>query len=96
MERFGKSSYLILWPLILVNVPGLGLFLYFASWDWAPRGQEGLYYEAGDSISWALLAFPFLAICTVVNFIMSPTILTRLFYYGNWGNYPVDIPKHNL
>jgi hypothetical protein len=70
--------------LIALNVPGIALFLFFASLVWAPPGQEGLYYDAGDSIGWTLLAFPFLAICTLINFIVSRSVLIRLFYYRDW------------
>jgi hypothetical protein len=70
--------------LIAVNVPGIALFLFFASWVWAPLGQQGLYYDAGDSIGWTLLAFPFLAICTLINLIISRSVLIRLFYYRDW------------
>jgi hypothetical protein len=67
-----------------MNIPGIAFFLYFASWVWAPRGQEGLYYDAGDSVSWTLLALPFLALCTLMNFILSRTVLIHLFSYRDW------------
>jgi hypothetical protein len=74
----------MLWLLLSVNASGLVLFLYFSSWVWAPHGQEGLYYEAGDSISWTLLAFPFLAICTLINLVTSPSVFVRLFFHRDW------------
>jgi hypothetical protein len=83
MTRIPRSTSLS-WALVAVNVPGIVLFLYFASWVWAPPGQEGLYYDAGDSIAWGLLAFPFLAICAIINFIMSRSVLIHLFYYLDW------------
>jgi hypothetical protein len=84
VERAHKSSNFRLWLLISANVPGLALFLYFASRVWAPRGQEGLYYEAGDSIFWGLTAFPVLAVCTLTNLIASRSALARLFLYRDW------------
>ena len=48
MDRLRKSSISVYWILLVVNIPGIALFLYFASGVWAPRGQEGLYYDAGD------------------------------------------------
>jgi hypothetical protein len=84
VDRFRKSRNFTLWLLISVNVSGLALFLYFASWVWAPRGQEGSYYEAGDSISWMLLAFPFLAICTLINLVTSRSVFVHLFLYRDW------------
>lgn len=83
MVNHNRSSWLS-WALVAVNVPGIALFLYFASWVWAPPGQEGLYYDAGDSIGWTLLAFPFLAICTLINFILSKSVLISFFYYKDW------------
>ena len=44
MDRIHNSTNLSLWLLIAVNAPGIGLFLYFASWIWVPRGQEGVAY----------------------------------------------------
>jgi len=87
MDRIHNSTNLSLWLLIAVNAPGIGLFLYFASWIWAPRGQEGLYYDAGDSISRTLLAFPFLAICTLFNIIISRSVFIGLFYYREFRQF---------
>ena len=84
MDRHRKSRTFTLWLLISANVAGLALFLYFSSWVWAPRGQEGLYYAAGDSIFWALTAFPILAICTLINLVASRSALVRLFLYRDW------------
>jgi len=84
VDRRRKSRACTLWLLISVNIAGLALFLYFASWVWAPPGQEGLYYEAGDSIFWGLTAFPCLAICTLINLIVSRSALARLFLYRDW------------
>ena len=83
VNRIRQSPWLSR-ALIAVNVPGIAIFLFFASWVWAPPGQEGLYYDAGDSIGWTLLAFPFLAICTLFNFIASRSVLIRLFYHRDW------------
>jgi hypothetical protein len=83
VNRIRQSPWLSR-ALIAVNVPGIAFFLFFASWVWAPPGQEGLYYDAGDSIGWTLLAFPFLAICTLINFIISRSVLIRIFYYRDW------------
>ena len=84
VDRFRKSRACTLWLLISVNIAGLALFLYFGSWVWAPPGQEGLYYQAGDSIFWGLTAFPCLAICTLINLIVSRSALVRLFLYRDW------------
>ncbi len=83
VNRIRQSPWLS-WALVGVNVPGVALFLYFASWVWAPPGQEGLYYDAGDSMVWGLLAFPFIAICTIIIVIVLRSVLIRLFYYRDW------------
>jgi hypothetical protein len=88
MNGAPRSTWLS-WMLIAANVAGVALFLYFASWVWAPLGQEGLYYDAGDSVAWGLLAFPFLAICSLINFIASRSVLIQLFYYRNWRPFLV-------
>jgi hypothetical protein len=83
MNPVRRSTWLS-WALVVVNVPAIGLFLYFASWIWAPRGQEGLYYDAGDSVAWGLTAFPILLVSTLTNIVMSRSIFVQLFYYKNW------------
>jgi hypothetical protein len=84
MDRFRKSRNSIFWILLVVNVPGILLFLYFASGIWTPPGQEGLYYDAGDSVAWTLTAFPLLAVSTLINLIMSRSVLIHLFSYRDW------------
>jgi hypothetical protein len=84
MDRIRKSSISVYWILLAVNIPGIALFLYFASGIWVPRGQEGLYYDAGDSVAWGLTAFPLLAVSALVNLIMSRSIFIHLFYYRDW------------
>jgi hypothetical protein len=72
------------WILVFVNLPGIAFFLYFASWVWAPPGQAGLYYDAGDSIAWTLLAFPFLLVCNLINLVLSRTVFARAVLYHDW------------
>jgi hypothetical protein len=84
MDRFRNSHVSILWTLIGVNFPGIAFFLYFCSWNWAPPGQEGLNGGPGEGVVWMLLAFPFLAVCTLINFVFSRSILIHLFLYKNW------------
>jgi hypothetical protein len=69
MDRLKKSRSKITWILLLVNIPGIIFFLHFASEVWAPLGQEGLCYDAGDSVGWTLTAFPLLAVCTLTSFL---------------------------
>jgi hypothetical protein len=89
MDRFRKSRGSVFWILLAVNIPGVVLFIYFASGVWAPRGQEGLYYDAGDSVAWTLMAFPLLAVSTLINFIVSRSVLIRLFYCRDWRLFSV-------
>jgi hypothetical protein len=84
MDRLRKSRAFALWILIVANVPGVFLFLYFASRVWAPPGQEEAYRDFAVALSWALSAFPFLAICTLINFILSRSVLIHFFYYKDW------------
>lgn len=84
MRRLINSRHSVFWILLAVNIPGIVLFIYFASGVWAPRGQEGLYYDAGDSAAWALTAFPILAASTLVNLVMSRSVSIHLFYYRDW------------
>jgi hypothetical protein len=81
MDRFRKSKNFIFWLLILVNVPGIVLYIFFASWLWIPPGQEGPYHDARGDLLWGLAVFPFLAVCTLVNFIASRSVLIHLFLY---------------
>ena len=84
MDQSPKSSKLAYWILLSVNSPTIILFIYFASGVWAPPGQEGLYYSAGDSVAWTLTAFPLLVVATLTNFTMSRSVLVNLFYYKDW------------
>jgi len=91
MDRHLKSSKITKWLLIFVNIPGIALFLYFASKIWAPAADKGLYGGPGDPIIWTFLAFPFLAICTLVNFIASRGVLIRFFYHRDWRLFALYI-----
>jgi hypothetical protein len=84
MDRFRNSNRLIEWLLAVVNVTGIALFLVSASLIWAPPEEKGLYGGPGDPIIWTFFAFPFLAICTLFNFVMSRGVLIQLFYYRDW------------
>jgi len=84
MDRIRKSRCWIFIILLAVNIPCIILFIYFASQVWAPAGQEGLYYDAWDSVAWTLTAFPLLAVSTLINFIMSRSVLIHLFSYKDW------------
>ncbi len=84
MDRIRKSKNFVLWLLILVNLPGILSYIFFASWLWVPAGQGGPFHDLRDDLLWGLLAFPFLAICTLVNFIMSRSVLIHLFLYRDF------------
>ncbi len=85
MDRRRKSPTYALWLLFSMNVAGLALYLYFASWAWAPPGQEGFGFEAGgDIVIWVLAAFPCLVIWTLINLIVSRSAITRLLLYRDW------------
>ena len=84
MDRFRKSKNFIVWLLVLVNVPGIVLYILFGSWLWIPLGQEGPYHDARGDLLWGLAVFPFLATCTLINLIMSRSILIYLFLYRDF------------
>ncbi len=67
--------------LIVTNLLSVSLYLYFASWIWAPPEEQGLYRGPGDPIIWAFLAFPWLAAGAVVNILVIPRIVNNLLYY---------------
>src|SRR6185312_8943347 len=79
MDRFRRSKNFIPWFLILVNAPGLIAYIFFASGLWIPPGQEGLPHDARGDLLWGLAVFPFLAVCTLINLIMSRPVLIHLF-----------------
>ena len=84
MDRFRKSKSFIFWLLVLVNLPGIVSYIFFASWLWIPPGQEGPYHDARGDLLWGLAVFPFFAICTLINFIMARTVLIHLFLYRDY------------
>jgi hypothetical protein len=84
MDRTRKPNNFILWLLILVNVPGILSYMFFASWFWIPQGQEGSFHDARDDLFWGLLAFPFLAVCTLVNFLTSRSVSINSLYYRDF------------
>jgi hypothetical protein len=84
MDRFRKSRPFVLWILLVANVPGVFLFVFFASRVWAPPGQEEAYRDFAVALSWTLSALPFLAICTLINFMLSRSVLIHFFYYKDW------------
>jgi hypothetical protein len=84
MCRFRKSRNFIFWLLIVVNVPGIASYIFLASWLWTPPGQEGPYHDARGELLWGVGVFPFLAICSLVNFIASRSVLIHLFLYRDY------------
>jgi hypothetical protein len=86
MDRFQKSMKFVTWKLILVNALGFPFYIYFASWTWAPRGQEGLD-GAGTAIFWGLMIFPCFAMCNIINILAIRVILINLFCYREWRQF---------
>jgi hypothetical protein len=56
-------------PWMLVNVLGVAGYLYFASWLWAPPGQQGEFGGPGDPLIYMSSAFPILAACFLLNLV---------------------------
>ena len=69
---------------IATNALGLLLYLYFASWIWAPPSEKGLYGGPGDPIIWVVFAFPFLLGFAVLNFLVFVSALVRAILYMKW------------
>ena len=71
-------------PWILFNVLGMAGYLYFASWLWAPPGQEGLLGGPGDPIIFMSSAFPILAACSLLDALWIVSIVRAAKRNGNW------------
>jgi len=69
---------------IAVNIVGIVLYLYFASRIWAPPGESGLEGGPGDPFIWVISAFPFLAVCFIVNIIWLALMLFKLRKSSAW------------
>lgn len=80
-RRSANASYA---PLYVTNAVGLSAYLYFGSFLWAPRGEEGLFGGPGDPIVWVLTVFPWLVLFSLVNVAAFRTILVRLLYLHRW------------
>jgi hypothetical protein len=63
---------------------GIITYLYFASWIWAPVGEEGLLGGPGDPIIWGSTAFPIFAVCSLMNFVWFFVALRKLRRYRIW------------
>jgi hypothetical protein len=70
--------------LILTNSVFILMFIYFASWAWAPYGEEGLLGGPGDPLIWVLSAFPILIVSFVVNLVLAILVLLRLRRGKDW------------
>lgn len=66
--------------MVVANLLGTPLFLYFSSQFWAPRGQEGLLGGPGEPILWTILALPWLAAVAFSNIAVIPRMSTELFF----------------
>jgi hypothetical protein len=77
--------------VVVTNLLVVSLYLYFASWIWAPPEDQGLYGGPGDPIIWAFLAFPCLAAGVFTNIVVIPRIANKVFYHKDlrllfvWG-----------
>lgn len=54
---------------LLANLAGFSLFVYFSSWLWVPRGQEGLLGGPGDNIIGGLTVLPVFLLFALANLI---------------------------
>ena len=70
--------------LSVLNVFCLSLYLFFASWIWAPADESGLLGGPGDPIIWTFAAFPFLMAGIVASIIIIPRIICDIFYYKDF------------
>jgi hypothetical protein len=62
---------------LVANGIALLVFLYFSSWIWAPRGEEGLLGGPGDPIIFCLTAFPVLILAVILNIVWLVVIFSR-------------------
>jgi hypothetical protein len=69
---------------LAANAVALLVFLYFCSWVWAPRGEEGLLGGPGDPIIFGLTAFPAFLVGLVINIIWLVVILFRARRVSQW------------
>ncbi|TVQ85444.1 MAG: hypothetical protein EA357_00645 [Micavibrio sp.] len=58
------------------NIFGMGLYLYFASWVWAPSGEKSFPEGAGDPVIWGSTAGLVLALYSLVNLVWLALILS--------------------
>lgn len=53
---------------VITNATGLGCYTFFCSRLWADAPAGNLYADDGpDAISWFLTAFPFMALCALID-----------------------------
>jgi hypothetical protein len=72
--------------LLIANAVGLGCYLFFCARLWADMPDGMLYADDGPSaISWFLEAFPFMAACAVLNFIVLVCAIRNVFVRKGWG-----------
>jgi len=69
---------------IYPNIIGVILYLYFASWIWAPSGEKAFSGGAGDPIIWGTTAFPIIAIFSLINLVWLALILSNISRGGKW------------
>jgi hypothetical protein len=54
---------------VTANIIGISIYLYLASWFWAPPGENGLPGGPGDPLIWTGIVFPVLLIFLIFNFV---------------------------
>ncbi len=71
---------------LLANAVGLSGYLFYFSKLWADMPDGKLYADDGaTAISWFLTAFPFMAVCAVVNLIALIGAIRNVFLDKGWA-----------
>ena len=76
-----QTNYFTYGLIIVINSTCVLFYLYFSSLTWLPAQIE---WGFGEGLSWTLTALPWLAVCSVINFILFRTVCARFFLYRRW------------
>jgi len=74
------------WFCLLANTVGLAFYLHFVTALWDDMPGHMIYSDDGPSfISWTLTAFPFEAVCTIINLILIVGAVHRVIHSRGWS-----------
>ena len=70
--------------VLLANICGIILYIFFASKTWVVPGEAGLNMGSSEPIIWVLLALPILIVFGITDLIWLVVVIVKSRQSNNW------------